>query len=59
MKKALLILLAAPLLLSACGGSPYRVEARDVVEPPPGVITQDRLDEIIRERQRDEARSGR
>ena len=59
MKKAILIALAAPLMLSACGGSPYRVEARDVVEPPPEVLTQDRLDAILRERQIDSSRSGR
>lgn len=60
MKKALLIALTAPLLLSACGGgSPYRIEARDVVEPPPDVLTQERLDEILRERNRDASRSGR
>jgi hypothetical protein len=59
MKKVLLIALAAPLMLSACGGSPYRIESRDVVEPPPDVLTQERLDDIIRERHRDESRSGR
>jgi hypothetical protein len=59
MKKIVLLALAAPLVLSACGGSPYRVESRDVVEPPPGVITQDRLDAIVRERQIDASRSGR
>jgi hypothetical protein len=60
MKKLLLIALAVPLIFSACGGgSPYRVEARDVVEPPPEVMTQERLDAIVRERQIDSSRSGR
>ena len=59
MKKALLIALAAPLMLSACGGSPYRIQARDVVEPPPEVLTQERLDAIVRERQIDMSKSGR
>ena len=59
MKKIVLLALCAPLVLSACGGSPYRVESRDPVSQDPNVITQDRLDEIIRERQRDASRSGR
>lgn len=60
MKKVLLIAIAVPLMLSACGGgSPYRIEARDVVEPPPEVLTQDRLDAIVRERQIDMSKSGR
>jgi hypothetical protein len=59
MKKVILIALAAPLMLSACGGSPYRIETRDAVEPPPEVMTQDRLDAIVRERQIDMSKSGR
>ncbi|WP_187972434.1 hypothetical protein [Aquibium microcysteis] len=59
MKKIALLALCAPLVLSACGGSPYRVETRDTVEPPPEVLTQERLDAIIRERQIDMSRSGR
>jgi hypothetical protein len=59
MKKIVLLALCAPLVLSACGGSPYRVETRDPVEPPPEVLTQDRLDAIIRERQVDMSKSGR
>lgn len=63
MKKLLLLALAilpAPLGLTACGiGSPYQIEARDPVEPPPEVLTEERLDEIIRARNADASRSGR
>jgi hypothetical protein len=59
MKKIVLIALGLPLALSACGGSPYRVETRDAVVENPNVITQERLDAIQRERNRDAARSGR
>jgi hypothetical protein len=59
MKKIVLIALGLPLALSACGGTPYRVETRDPVVQNPSVITQERLDEIQRERNRDASRSGR
>ena len=59
MKKLVLVALGLPLVLSACGGSPFRVETRDAVVQNPDVITQERLDAIQRERNRDQARSGR